>query len=156
MSDLPFSRSGTAIALRIWPRVPVLRGSHIPSCRCFRARAFFRLTFNAMVYRSSRPGSSRRKLHTYRSLVPFSVRGLRLYPTIFGFRHLVSSERMASGFTQKTLVASPGISKATGASAIAIRRQSAERLRPRPSTHRIFPTPVLSLSARRSMERKSA
>ena len=79
----------------------------------------------ATVYRSSRPGSSPKRLHTFRSQVRCCEPGLRRYPTIFGFRRSVSSGRRASGSTQKTLFALPGISKAIGASDIAIRRQSA-------------------------------
>ena len=119
-----YSGSGAATGMQICAQVASPLGSATPCCRYFRGHACFRLISIATVYRSSRPGSSPKRLHTSRSQVRCCEPGLRRYPTIFGFRRSVSSGRRASGSTHKTLFASPGISKAIGASDIAIRRQN--------------------------------
>jgi len=118
--------------------------------------ACFRLICIATVCKSSRLGSSPKRLHTFRFRVLCCEPGLRCYLTIFGFPHSVSSGRRANGSMQKTLFASPGISKAIGASDIAIRRQSPGLSRSRFSRLRVFRTLVSSRLAVRSMGWKSA
>ena len=127
--------------MQICGQVASTLGSAIASRHYFRGDACFRLISIATVYRSSRPGSSPKRLPTFRSQLRCCEPGWPRYPTIFGFRRSVSSGRRASGSTQKTLFASPGISKAIGASDIAIRRQSPELSRPRSSRLRVFPMP---------------
>ena len=65
--------------------------SATPSCRYFRGYACFRLISIATGCRSSRPGSSPKRLHTFCSLVRCCEPGLAHYPTISGFQRFVSS-----------------------------------------------------------------
>ena len=152
-----YSGSGAATGMQICAQVASPRGSISPYCRYFAGERLFPFDLHRHGLQKLAPWLIAQKI-TYVSF--YRLRccepGLRRYPTIFGFRRSVSSGRRASGSTQKTLFASPGISKAIGASDIAIRRQRPELSRPRSSPLRVFPTLVSSRLAVRSMGWKSA
>ena len=133
------SDSGATTVMQICAQVAAPQESILLYCRYFAGELCLRLISNATVCRRSRPGSSRKRLHTLTLRPRCCEPGWRRYPMIFDFRRSVSSERRTSGFTQKTLFVSPGISKAIGASDIAIRQQRPELSPLRSSPLHVFP-----------------
>ena len=145
-----------ATGTRICAQVASPPGSATPYHHYFRGHACTRSIFITTVCRGSQPGSSPERSRTSRCRVRCCEHGLHQYPTIFDFQHFVSSGRLMSGSTQKTLLASVDTSTAIGASDIAIRRRSAALSRSRSSLLRDLPRLVLSRLAVRSMGWKSA
>src|SRR5215472_2267940 len=125
--------------MQICAQVASPLGSATACRRYFQGLAYFRLIFIDMDCSNSRPGSSPKRLPTFRCQVRCCEPGLRCYPTMFGFQCSASLGQQTSGFTEKTLLALAGIWKEIGALDIVMHQQSAERSRLRFSRLRGFP-----------------